>query len=577
MTKIQNKDILKSVPLLASVLGNQYNVNVLIGGDKAMTDGNTIYIPSLPINSNDEFLGLLRGFIDHESAHIRYTDFKLAELNVLTDLEKYVWNCIEDWRIEQKISSRYTGCKANFYWLAKHFFYDNYKPQKKKTLQKVIPEWLLLKIRSWDVEILEKQILPLEKYLKKTSPKLLTELGALLLEVKAQCESTAEALEHAKRIVACIEKYSKQDPINQQDKSELTEKAEQTEQSQQNENIEQSNSDEQNQQLNQDEQSQLPKQAQGENQNDATTTETLSVSKTLSTTSDINDLLSSDSRYLPHTLGEKVGKTLERNREKDADNRIYSASVGSKPCDKLDDTSLHRAKKVSNALKARLQGLLQAQGLARDSPASRGKLNKSRLHELGVNNSKVFLRQNKKTITNCAVHILWDISGSMGSKIREASEACYALASALENTKGINIAVTAFPIQHTMLERKNSNENKQVYPLVEHGKKVHTYFDISSGGCTPLTESLWWVLPRLLAQKEDRKIILLITDGEPDNKISARKALEYANKFGIEVYGVALEPCSIDDLLPNTSVTLQGVHELPQAMFGILQSALINK
>ena len=44
---IHNKDILNSLPLLASVLGRNYGVTVQIGGDSAYTNGNEIHIPSL--------------------------------------------------------------------------------------------------------------------------------------------------------------------------------------------------------------------------------------------------------------------------------------------------------------------------------------------------------------------------------------------------------------------------------------------------------------------------------------------------------------------------------------------------
>jgi len=36
---IRNKDVLRCLPLLASVLGDQYGVEVRIGGDRAATNG----------------------------------------------------------------------------------------------------------------------------------------------------------------------------------------------------------------------------------------------------------------------------------------------------------------------------------------------------------------------------------------------------------------------------------------------------------------------------------------------------------------------------------------------------------
>ena len=72
---IQNQSIVRSLPLVASVLGKRYGVKVAIGGDKACTDGSTIHLPALPPDGDETLLGLVRSFIDHESAHVRSTDF----------------------------------------------------------------------------------------------------------------------------------------------------------------------------------------------------------------------------------------------------------------------------------------------------------------------------------------------------------------------------------------------------------------------------------------------------------------------------------------------------------------------
>lgn len=72
---IRMKDIMKSLPLVASVLGERYGVEVRIGGDSAFTNGRVIQLPSLPHDSDEGVLALARGFLDHEAAHIRHTDF----------------------------------------------------------------------------------------------------------------------------------------------------------------------------------------------------------------------------------------------------------------------------------------------------------------------------------------------------------------------------------------------------------------------------------------------------------------------------------------------------------------------
>ncbi len=51
---IRSKDILNCLPLLASVLGDQYGVQVRIGGNEACTNGKVIYLPALPMDCEPE-------------------------------------------------------------------------------------------------------------------------------------------------------------------------------------------------------------------------------------------------------------------------------------------------------------------------------------------------------------------------------------------------------------------------------------------------------------------------------------------------------------------------------------------
>ena len=90
----------RSLPLLAAALSDQRGIKVEIGGDKAFTDGKTIHLPCLPLDANEKLIGAARGFIDHESAHVLFSDFGVLERIMLTPLEKHFANAIEDVRIE---------------------------------------------------------------------------------------------------------------------------------------------------------------------------------------------------------------------------------------------------------------------------------------------------------------------------------------------------------------------------------------------------------------------------------------------------------------------------------------------
>ena len=55
---------------------------------------------------------------------------------------------------------------------------------------------------------------------------------------------------------------------------------------------------------------------------------------------------------------------------------------------------------------------------------------------------------------------------------------------------------------------------------------MHADFAVSATGCTPLGETFWWVLQKMQPLPESRKIILILTDGDPDSFKVAHDAIK---------------------------------------------------
>ena len=75
---------------------------------------------------------------------------------------------------------------------------------------------------------------------------------------------------------------------------------------------------------------------------------------------------------------------------------------------------------------------------------------------------------------------------------------------------------------------------------------------------------------------ESRKIILILTDGDPDSFNVALDAIEEGRRFGIEIYGLGIMSEAISKLLPNHSRIIHDLSELAPAMFGMLRGALVK-
>lgn len=204
---MKSKDIISALPLIADVLGRKYGIRVYIGGDRAYTDGKDIHLPSLPLDADETTLNLARGYLDHEAAHLRSTDFKVMVQAGLSAIEKHVWNILEDRMVEHKLAKLYPGCRHNLTWLIKHIFLQNDTTSNPEPGTDIF-DWILCSIRSLDVPKLEHKVLELAQNVEKDFPGLLPKLTPIIQSVPKTCLNTQACITTAKKMVGIIQKYT---------------------------------------------------------------------------------------------------------------------------------------------------------------------------------------------------------------------------------------------------------------------------------------------------------------------------------------------------------------------------------
>ncbi len=546
------KHIIKALPLLASVLGRKYGVQVRIGGDTAFTNGNIIQLPSLPLDGDETLIGLIRGYLDHEAAHIRATDFDTLNTANVTPLEKHIWNMLEDHRVENVLSGIYPGCRENFQWLIKHLFLPKTEKSKQKAAAPdpalLILDWLLITVRSWDVGELGAERDCLRASAEIHYPGLTHELEPVLRLGPKQCASTQDTFGFACEIANIIRKYAQ--VMEEQQKQEHSHTGQGT-----------SNA--------------LP-----EVESDPSFGQTGAPTAPRQALQSLQKLVSTDanSDIFPSGVGEQLQQMLS-NLGKNGGERVQIAVATPQTTQPLSPDELNDSRQATTALRTRLQALMQSIRSVRNHSAYTGALNIRRLHSLATGNAKVFLRKGEKAGVNTAVHILLDASGSMNGKpIALAVKACFAVASALQAIPGVSVGVTAFPGNPVPDSPEQQGHWQTVAPVLLHGQKLHTRFTMKTGGSTPMDAALWWVLQQLHSMTEPRKIVVLISDGEPDDLKLTQTAIRAVKDAGMEVYGIGIHTISIQTLLPGKgSRVINDIAELAPSMFTILHDALIHK
>ncbi|MEA4991092.1 hypothetical protein SDC9_12476 [bioreactor metagenome] len=528
-TMIRTKDVLNCLPMVASILGNRYGVQVLIGGKEACTNGKVIHLPSLPMDCEPELLALAKGFTDHEAAHIRHTDFSVLKAANLDPVTFNLFNCLEDWRVEKKLSGIFPGCRRNLNWLIRRFFIEQAQPRAGESSPALaVLDYVLLTVRAWDVDEVTPARQNAASIIEHHFPSLKEILDAILVKVYIHCPDTKAAVEYARQIAQCIRQW------------------------------------EPSQQLRKPHESTTQIKQQGY---PALSPEAEAPLRALSALP-LKALLHAEVQDLPQHIGEIMAIELTNNSVGAAGEALTVAVEGTRQATPLPAEQKLQALQASIALRTRLQGFLQAQSQRRCSIGRRGTLHANSLHRLQVGNSRVFQKESVQLGLNTAVHILLDVSGSMaGAPINLAKQACLAVTTALSRIRGVNPAVTAFPA---------ATATNSVFPIMRHGQAVPDLFDIRASGGTPLPGALWWVLQTMLPLKEQRKMILVITDGMPDNPLAANNATGVAQKLGFEVYGLGIRDEHITRLLPHTSKVVNDLPDLVPAMFAILQAALLK-
>jgi nitric oxide reductase activation protein len=81
----------------------------------------------------------------------------------------------------------------------------------------------------------------------------------------------------------------------------------------------------------------------------------------------------------------------------------------------------------------------------------------------------------------------------------------------------------------------------------------------------------------MLPLNERRKLILVVTDGEPDSLDCARQAIEQGGQAGFEIYGIGIISPGINVLLPGRSAVVNSMAELAPAMFALLEGAILGR
>lgn len=564
----ETRHVINALPLVAEALGRKFNVKVRIGGQRAYTNGRDIHIPALPLDADETVLRLARGYLDHEAAHLRITDFNALKEAQLTDTEKHVCNILEDYMVERRLAEIYPGCLENFSWLIRHLFLKESDTQDTKdhSPANTVFNWLLISLRALTVPELMKEKARLATALDRDFPGLREKLEPLVDTVPGVCVHTQACISMAKTLVAVLESYVK---ANASKKEENREAGNQPARENHTDKTADGKGD-----------------CQDKPSGPASTKEANPAEEDVGSEGDVRDdpvealreALENPSSLEEQDAGRLAGKLLEEAGKVDSCSRLSVAVALPFGGSSLSAAEIAGIRRTTAALRTRLSALLQTQVLTGKCPGRRGRIDTRRIARLAVCEMGIFMRHALKQGISTAVHILLDASFSMQSRdrITLASHACYAVADALQNIPGVGVAVTVFPNGWCPHEEGNLRL-ATVATVLAHKQKLHPRFRIHCNGSTPMAEALWWVAQQMSLLHEQRKLLLILSDGEPDDLGETLNALRVCRMQGIEVCGLGIQTTAMQQLLPGKQArAIYDLNDLAPAMFDLLRAKLLK-
>lgn len=538
----------QSLPIVATALGRLCGVAIEFGGQVPATDGKTIYMPMPETMTEEDELKVL-GILCHEAGHVRLTDFGNVGQK-LTHLERAIDNALEDCRIEMAMSRLYPGAESLFE-RAHACKVQELAGWKTFDEQTLVPLFLLaiseerLLYRKWLTPLTTKLSEHMQQALGK---EVAAKLEALALEVR-DAKSTQDVVAIRKRIMRLLKREaarqeSSQTKTESDDSSEAA-PALDKDTSSDNGKTEQSSGS-----------------SNGSNESSDTALERL-LKPTLKPVVNPLDISGNFKRLqadesVPGLKVDLTGRIRPRPAKED---------VGLE--------RLARARKDSVALRLALRGLVQAKARCGRRITDRGRrFSTTHLCRLVVSDARVFEQRTERQAPNTAVHVLLDMSGSMGVAGGDlAVRASLGLVLGLEGIRGVNPALSVFP------GAACGHAQQAICMVLKHGERLTQVTPgqigaISSWGGTPLQQALQAAGFALAACREAKKALILITDGRVSVQATA-PLIEDLKRVGIRVFGIQIG--DINDLngLPIDSAHISNVGELQQVLFGFAKKLLL--
>ena len=605
-------ELVHEITQTAAVFGRNKECSVVFEADGetavAYTDGKEITLPSLPDNLefNHEEVMTMRGLLDHEAGHVRHTNFDSVQKFSKTQSQQAfsIGNTLEDIRLESLVMEEYPGSQKNFHVMresigAKELEYT--KANKELFTTITAPAIQSAIIRAGTLGYAGEN----NKAMYDMLPDRFKAWGKKFSDLARQCKNTDEIL----NLALAVEKLLEESTLNKEPEP-MPEDGEKGTGS--------------GKGLDGD-----PEDFEFDPNGDFTegkTPRSGGIPKELKDAQG-NKMLEGPIEWIKETTRGKVDKYMSEVKASGKDYRVLSTRYD----EVFTKTSTNKRKDyrqkqmvestaaeyeavkmklggLVNTMKAKLRRALMAKE-SRDWDFARefGRLDTKRIVAGSLGSPVVYKQRKDRMELDTAVHFLIDLSGSMsGSKCKVAMEATVAFSECLEGTQ-IKYQISGFDnggdgdglsdlVYKAQSSRKvyhryeplNLFKFKDFNQTLQLAKGPISCIGSCASGNNSDRDAVIWAYHELLQRPEKRKILFVLSDGQPANatinvrdEYSARSplvkglkdAIDECGEHGVECVGVGILTDHVKNIYPK-SVSITKVDDLSGAIFNQLSNLL---
>ncbi|SET23871.1 VWA domain-containing protein [Thorsellia anophelis] len=605
--------IKNALPIVAAAYGEKFGIHVLFQGKQAKTDGKTIILPVAELNSPED-KAVMWGYLAHEAAHIRYTDFNVVA-NINHPIKHALLNIVEDIRIELCLAKAYPGTLNTINAVITYLIANKeIRYPKQDTPVNLLQMMCLLTLRLHCLK--QKALTEIQQQVKTSMDKIFplsfNQFLSKHFEEVPHLTSTQDALNWVNILLLNV--MNLPDLMAYDDRSE-DHKTNKTPTDPQLQSKEQSvpSSESHSKQNHSKQNSNLGKNQQSETNIIGDRTSVENNRKSSEATCDLNNSVQNStqmysdsgkdnkSQSTTRIALEKIASSIINADQKDIQEDLFSRAANklnkmaknsekrtiidigrveiAKAHNGLTELSqLKLAQKESSLLRIRLRNWLVALQQTKPAPKQKGQhLIPRRIGLSQAGETRIFEQHINKIAPNADIHLLVDRSSSMNrtTTVNQtisrycdiANQAALSLALALEGIVGISLAVTYFgkagnhPALTTVLR-----PNELVTP---NASKFYQH----ANGNTPMAEGIWFAVHDLLKLKGKRKIIIIITDGKPSSTEQTMEVIKTCIDNNFELIGIGIREDYVKTLF-NRSIVIDDPSRLKDSLFSLLQSTL---